>query len=131
LENPEAVESGAFWFYRKLGFRPVGPEQARLAAAEERKIAARPGYRTPARVLRRLAESAMIYESPGSPVGEWDRFETRKVGFAVARSGGSLGGLAPGLKRVLRFKGAPEEAEYLRELQRNPRVRAALIRLGS
>ncbi len=33
-ENEEAIESGAFWFYRKLGFRPVEPEIARLMDAE-------------------------------------------------------------------------------------------------
>src|ERR1017187_7430017 len=27
-ENPEAIDSGAFWFYRKLGFRPIEPEAA-------------------------------------------------------------------------------------------------------
>jgi hypothetical protein len=27
-ENEEGIESGAFWFYRKLGFRPVRPELA-------------------------------------------------------------------------------------------------------
>jgi hypothetical protein len=132
--NEEAIESGAFWFYRKLGFRPVGAEPARLAAAEERKIATRPGYRTPARVLRKLAESAMIYESPGNAVGDWDRFEVRKLGFAVAgrmEKGGDWERLVPGLNRVLRLKNAPEEVEYLRKLQRSPRVRAALIRCAA
>jgi hypothetical protein len=29
-ENEEGIESGAFWFYRKLGFRPVKPELLKL-----------------------------------------------------------------------------------------------------
>ena len=28
-DNEEAIESGAFWFYRKLGFRPGRPELAK------------------------------------------------------------------------------------------------------
>ncbi|HMK30066.1 MAG TPA: hypothetical protein VK473_10310 [Terriglobales bacterium] len=83
--NPEAIESGAFWFYRKLGFRPGSPELARLTEREEKKIAAKPGYRTPARTLRRLAREDIFYELPGAAVGAWDRFSTRNLGLAVNR----------------------------------------------
>jgi hypothetical protein len=84
-ENEEGIESGAFWFYRKLGFRPTRPKLMRLALAEERKIARRPGYRTPARVLRQLAEGHMIFELPDQQTGEWDRFAVRNLGMAVQR----------------------------------------------
>jgi len=83
--NEEAIESGAFWFYRKLGFRPGRPELLRIAEAEERRIAATPGYRTPARTLRRLATGHMFLELPGSGRGCWDRFRARNIGFAVQR----------------------------------------------
>ena len=45
-ENEEGIESGAFWFYRKLGFRPTKPDILKLVLQEEKKIASRPGYRT-------------------------------------------------------------------------------------
>jgi hypothetical protein len=61
--NDEAIESGAFWFYRKLGFRPGRPDLQKLCEREEEKIAANPKYRTPARTLRRLAEAHMFYEA--------------------------------------------------------------------
>src|SRR6185436_9071667 len=61
-ENEEGIESGAFWFYRKLGFRPTSPAVMKLVLNEEKKIATRSGYRTPARTLRKLAESPMIFE---------------------------------------------------------------------
>jgi hypothetical protein len=60
--NDEAIESGAFWFYRKLGFRPGRPDLQRLCEREEEKIAANPKYRTPPRTLKRLAEAHMFYE---------------------------------------------------------------------
>jgi hypothetical protein len=84
-DNEEAIVSGAFWFYRKLGFRPVSPEALRLTLAEERKAAARPGYRTPPRALRELAQSHMVWEAPGAERGAWDNFEARGLGMAVAR----------------------------------------------
>jgi hypothetical protein len=83
--NEEAIESGAFWFYRKLGFRPTQTQLARLMAKEERKITANPGYRTPARILRQLAAGSIVYEAPGTPRGDWDRFAIRNLGIAVQR----------------------------------------------
>src|SRR6266436_6528368 len=82
-DNEEAIESGAFWFYRKVGFRPGGPELLRLVEGEESKIAANPMYRTSARTLRRLAAGHVFYELPGSEMGAWDRFSTRKIGLRV------------------------------------------------
>src|SRR5262249_41347797 len=90
LNNDEAIESGAFWFYRKLGFRPTRPDLTKLSEAEEKKINATRGYRTPARTLRRLAEAPMLYEivdGPASP-GDWDNFRIRNLGLAVQRRAG-------------------------------------------
>lgn len=84
-ENEEGIESGAFWFYRKLGFRPTRPEIAELMQTEEAKIAKRLGYRTTARTLRRLAAGHLIYEATPSLRGDWDNFQTRNLGLAVAR----------------------------------------------
>jgi hypothetical protein len=83
FENEEGIESGAFWFYRKFGFRPANPEVMKLVINEEKKIATRSGYRTPARTLRKLAESPMVFEETAS--GDWDRFQVRNIGLAVQR----------------------------------------------
>jgi len=83
--NDEAIESGALWFYRKLGFRPGRPELVRLIEKEEQRIAADPKYRTPVRTLRRLAAGHMFYELPGTQPGAWDRFSTRNLGLRTAR----------------------------------------------
>jgi hypothetical protein len=84
-DNEEAIESGAFWFYRKLGFRPGRADLQRLAEREEQKIAADKKYRTPARTLKRLAAGHVFYELPGSEVGAWDKFSTRNIGLRVNR----------------------------------------------
>ena len=61
LNNDEAIESGAFWFYRKLGFRPDDAQVAKILDKEEKRLRAQPDYRTPARTLRRLALGWMVY----------------------------------------------------------------------
>lgn len=83
--NDEAIDSGAFWFYRKLGFRSgsIGLEQ--LARREEQKIAANPRYRTAKKTLKRLAEAHVFYELAGSENFAWDNFSTRNLGLRVNR----------------------------------------------
>ena len=60
-ENEEAIESGSFWFYYKLGFGPESPAAARLAERELQKIARSPTYRTRPATLRKLAASPMVW----------------------------------------------------------------------
>ena len=83
--NEEAIDSGAFWFYRKLGFRSMNPELEKLAQREEEKIHANPRYRTSATTLRRLSKAHVVYETPDADPGAWDRFAMRNIGFAVQR----------------------------------------------
>ena len=90
--NDEAIDSGAFWFYRKLGFRSGRADLEQLAQREEQKIAADPAHRTPARILRRLADAHVFYDldqydsdlhADGS--GPWDTFSTRNLTLRVNR----------------------------------------------
>jgi hypothetical protein len=83
--NEEAIASGAFWFYRKMGFRSMHPELEKLALAEEKKVRANPKYRTSAATLRRLSKANVVYELPEAERGDWDRFSMRNVGLAVQR----------------------------------------------
>jgi len=85
FENEEGIESGAFWFYRKLGFRSTDPRLQEMTEKEEEKIRERTTYRTPPATLRKLAVSPMIFELKPTRVGDWDRFHGREIGFAVQR----------------------------------------------
>jgi len=181
--NEEAIESGAFWFYRKLGFRPGRADLVRVTEREEQKMARDVTYRTSSRILRRLAEGHVFYGLPGSDVGAWDTFSTRNIGLKVnqhmstefqgnsqrfrrvagAWLSGVLGAstaawsslqranfenfavvlsLVPSLAlwsekekrallRVIRAKSAANEMLYLRLSQKHPRLRQALLKLGS
>src|SRR5580692_6483833 len=70
--NDEAIESGAFWFYRKLGFRSGRADLEQLARREEQKIAANPAHRTPPRILRQLAEAHVFYDLDGCDLDQHD-----------------------------------------------------------
>jgi hypothetical protein len=83
--NEEAIASGAFWFYRKMGFRSMDPALEKLAQAEEKKVRANAKYRTSAATLRRLSKANVVYELPEAERGAWDRFSTRNIGLAVQR----------------------------------------------
>ena len=85
FDNEEGIESGAFWFYRKLGFRSMSGEIHKLTKNEEEKIAKRKDYRTTATTLRKLAAAPMILELDDSKKGDWDHFQLRQMGFAVQR----------------------------------------------
>jgi hypothetical protein len=100
-ENYEAIRSGAFWFYRKLGFRPGKPELMALTQREERKIAADKNHRTSPATLRKLAAGHVFYELDQQPRGLWDTFSTRNIGFAVQRQMASnFGGDAQVMRRL-------------------------------
>jgi hypothetical protein len=53
--NDEGIDSGAWWFYFKLGFRPRARAALRLAAIEAQQQRAQPGYRSAPETLRQLA----------------------------------------------------------------------------
>lgn len=126
-ENEEGIESGAFWFYRKLGFRPLQRELLKLAEQEEQKLATRKGYRTPAKTLRKLAKSPMIFQLAGTENNDWDRFQLRKIGFRIQNKRSPL----IDDSRILDAKSAPEETTYLKLMQKDLQLRRQLIKLGS
>jgi hypothetical protein len=141
-ENDEAVESGAYWFYRKLGFRPVDPVVAALTAREERRMQSTPGHRSSKRTLEKLAAGSIIYEGPGAAPGAWDRFHIRNLGLAAqtpdARDNGlrrvlnlCTGVSAGDVDRIVEAKYGTDEAEYLRLTQSMPHLRSAMLTLGS
>ena len=84
-QNEEAIKSGAFWFYRKLGFRPGRPELLAMTQREEARMASNPAHRTSAHTLRKLAAAHVFYEFGAGPRGLWDTFSVRNIGLAVQR----------------------------------------------
>lgn len=59
--NGEAIESGAWWFYYKLGFRPHAVEAKRLARREIERWRADRSYRSNKATLEKLAGWSLFY----------------------------------------------------------------------
>lgn len=55
--NPEGIQSGAFWFYYRFGFRPVDAGLKKLALEEAEKIQTTKGYRSSYETLKRFTNS--------------------------------------------------------------------------
>jgi hypothetical protein len=86
--NVEGLRSGAFWFYYRLGFRPVESAAARRADDEWSRMQADPDYRTPLSRLRRFTGSDIelrIESAPELETGDLSDLVTRWIG---ARFGG-------------------------------------------
>lgn len=69
-DNPEAIRSGAFWFYYRLGFRPTDPKLRELADTEADRLARDRSHRTAPGTLRRLARGRLaliLEEGDGAP----------------------------------------------------------------
>jgi hypothetical protein len=61
----EGLTSGAFWFYHRLGFRPVDERVAKLVDAEVGRRKGGDRRRTPVGLLRRLTRSNLELVLPG------------------------------------------------------------------
>jgi len=75
--NREALQSGAFWFYYRLGYRPVAPDIRKLARREFAKTKRDRRYRSDITTLRRLTSCDMHLALPGSQ--QSDLFDERWI----------------------------------------------------
>jgi len=62
-DNDEGIESAAWWFYFKLGFRPRDAATRRLARAEMARRERDVAHRSSEPTLRRLAERHLFFEA--------------------------------------------------------------------
>jgi len=59
--NDEAIESGAWWFYQKMGFLPRARFARALMRRELARMVRQPGHRSSAATLRRLATENLYW----------------------------------------------------------------------
>ena len=80
--NPEAIRTGAFWFYRKLGFHAENPEVETLAQEEEARMSVDPRHRSDRRMLERLSHTYAFLDTSG---GTCHRLDLGRIGLAQSR----------------------------------------------
>lgn len=83
--NPEGIEAGSFWFYWRLGYRPVQSRIRKLGESEARRLARRKGARSTPAMLRRLARSDVVWHCDGFAPDRYRDFDVAAVGYAVTR----------------------------------------------
>jgi hypothetical protein len=103
-DNPEALRSGAFYFYHRLGFRPRDPAVLATLDGELARIAADRGYRSPLPVLRRLAQGEAYLTLPGGSPEPERRVRARELAGLVtgeiARRGDRRAAVEGAVRRV-------------------------------
>ena len=124
-DNTEALRSGAFWFYYRLGFRPVDAEIRALAKSESVRVRGDSKYRSSVKTLRKLARCDMHLTLPGAKASEFfderwfdtvSLLATRSLAAAgpVARRGASA--LAPIVAAASSSDWTPAEKRLTRRL---------------
>jgi hypothetical protein len=81
--NDEAIESGAWWFYHKLGFVPRDAATRRLAERERARMAKDPGHRSAPAALRRLARENLYFQPHGARADVIGVLPLANIGLAV------------------------------------------------
>ncbi len=84
--NAEAIRSGAYWFYDRLGFRSAVPAVRRLAARERERLRVPGAPASSVSMLRRLSRHDVIMELASSEVPLFPESHLEALGERVARA---------------------------------------------
>jgi hypothetical protein len=111
--NREGLRSGAFWFYYRLGFRPVDRVSAQRADEEWAHMSANPAYRTSERRLRTFTDSDIELRLHPTPEIETSELSHRVTTWIGTRFTGDRGAAAKAAtERVGRALGATDRSEW-------------------
>ncbi len=83
--NDEGLDSGSFWFYYKLGFRPVRKAVFDLAERERARVEADPAHRTSRAMLKRLAKSDLFFHLDPAKMDGHEAWALADLGYALTR----------------------------------------------
>jgi hypothetical protein len=83
--NDEAIASGAWWFYQRLGFRPRERGTLALMRQELARMRARPSHRSTPATLRELADHNLYYSLGRARQDVIGELKLGAVGLAVSK----------------------------------------------
>jgi hypothetical protein len=84
-DNEEGLESGAWWFYYKLGFRPLDPKVKRLLRTELARMRRNPKHRSSLDTLNRLSSKNMFFYLGRPRKDVRGIISLENIGLAVSR----------------------------------------------
>jgi len=89
-DNEDGIASGAWWFYYKLGFRPRNTAIRTIVRRELARMKRDQKYRSPKKILRRLAEDYLYFEPGRERAPSWPR--VAELGVRAAARLSSIAG---------------------------------------
>ncbi|MFH1726058.1 MAG: hypothetical protein ABII00_15735 [Elusimicrobiota bacterium] len=84
-DNPEALKSGAWWFYQKLGFAPLDAGTCRLMRRELARMKKDPRHRSDIATLKELASEGLFLQLAGPRPDVMGRIALGGIGRAIVR----------------------------------------------
>jgi hypothetical protein len=84
-DNTEGLQSGAWWFYYKLGFRPERLDARRLLRSEIRRLRTNPRYRSSVVTLQRLSSAPMFLYLHPTKQDVLSKMSLGEVGLKISR----------------------------------------------
>ena len=84
-ENEEGLRSGAWWFYYKMGFRPLAASVRRVLAGERRTMKHDPSHRSDLRTLAALSSENLFWFARRPRADVLGRIDLGSIGLAVSR----------------------------------------------
>lgn len=119
-DNAEGLQSGAWWFYYKQGFRPRAAGALAIVRGELARMRARPGVRSSEATLERLAQWHLYFELDPARPAPLPTFGA--LGLQAARALERRGGSSECAEMLLRLTGLRSFAGF------RPDERAAWVR---
>lgn len=100
-DNPEALKTGAWWFYHKHGFRPDAPHLRDIVARERAAKKRDPKHRSSLATLRQLSADEMFLFLGRPRRACLNKIDLSAIGISVARRVGERYGVSgPAATRV-------------------------------
>ncbi len=114
----EALLSGAFWFYYKIGFRAVNKKIRNLSDELAAKMQRRPGFRVPVSTMRTLSETDVFLTVDPGAMKEYCELSIIKLGYRITQmfgkqyAGDRIRGIDTAVQSVSRKLGIANTARW-------------------
>lgn len=115
--NPEGIQSGAYWFYYRFGFRSDDEEIKAIAEDERMHILKEPNYKTPTEVLRKFTKSNITLKLKNSNTIFSSQLSLKITEFvAINYLGNRKMAIKEGEKKLKQIFGFPKNKHKVQEV---------------